>query len=72
MLGRLAMLVFATAVVAERVNGGESPLAHWGLIAPGVLLSQAPLWLKAADVLLLADGLGFLSRLGTRQDNDTY
>ncbi|GAB4818124.1 hypothetical protein N2152v2_005170 [Parachlorella kessleri] len=71
-LGRLAMLIFAGAMGAEFLWNGEAPLAHLGLITPGVPLTQAPLWLLAGIGLFGAGALGVFSAGGTRKDDDTF
>ena len=68
----LPAAVFAGAVVMEFAWGGESPLAHMGLITPGVSLTQAPIWLKIGMGLFVAGGLGLFSLNDTNQDPDTY
>ena len=57
---------------AEFLWNGEAPLAHLGLITPGVPLTQAPLWLLAGIGLFGAGALGVFSAGGTRKDDDTY
>lgn len=59
-------------MVLEYVWRGESPLAHIGLITPGVPLSMAPLWLKFGISIFAIGGLGFLSGFDTNKDPDTY
>jgi hypothetical protein len=71
-LGRLAMLIFAGAAIAEFTFGGESPLAHVGLIPTGVPLMMAPWWLKTGIVLFTAGGLGAFSGFSLNKDPDTY
>jgi Chlorophyll A-B binding protein len=71
-LGRSAMLIFAGAAVLEKIFGGQSPLAHFGLIDPGHPVSMAPLWLKAGIVLFTAGGIGVFSAFNTNKDPDTY
>jgi hypothetical protein len=71
-LCRAAMLIFAGACVLERIYGGQSPLAHFGLITPGAPLSMAPLWLKAGIAVFGLGGFGIFSAFNTNKDPDTY
>lgn len=71
-LGRSAMLIFAGAAVLEKVFGGQSPLAHFGLISPGAPLSMAPLWLKLGITVFSLGGFGLFSAFNTNKDSDTY
>jgi len=71
-LGRFAMTAFFGAAVLEYVWGGESPLAHVGLITPGVPLSQAPWWLLGSGIVFFLNGIGTFSQFGQNKDSDTY
>ncbi|GAB4813090.1 hypothetical protein N2152v2_000136 [Parachlorella kessleri] len=71
-LGRSAMLIFLGVMLVENVLGGESPLAHFGLIQAGVPLSMAPAWLKFNIALLTAGGLGAFSLFDQSKDREAY
>lgn len=56
----------------EYIWGGESPLAHVGLITPGVPLTQAPWWLLGSGIVFFLNGIGTFSQFGANKDPDTY
>lgn len=65
--------VCALTMLAEAGWGGESPLAHWGLIpAGGSTLASAPVWLKLGAGVFALGALGVLSGFGSWEDSDTY
>ena len=64
---------FAGWMVLELGQGGGSPLAHLGLIEPGMALGQAPWWLQLVGAVLVAGGLGAFSGGGAGAwDAETY
>lgn len=72
-LGRFAMTGFLGAVVLEKLWGGESPLAHVGLIQPGMSLLQGPGWVIATVGAFILGGTGIFSMFGDKEkDNDVW
>ncbi|GAB4824143.1 hypothetical protein N2152v2_011189 [Parachlorella kessleri] len=71
-LGRSAMLIFLGVMLVENALNGQAPLAHFGLITPGVPLTQAPGWLQLSIATFVAGGLGAFSFFGQNKDPEVY
>eukprot|EP00887_Chlorella_sp_A99_P001410 scaffold8.g1410.t1 len=72
-VGRIAMVGFLGAVLLEYKWGGVAPLAHLGLIQPGVSLTDAPWWAILVVSAFLLTGLGvFGAFTDPKRDQDAY
>ncbi|GAB4823410.1 hypothetical protein N2152v2_010456 [Parachlorella kessleri] len=71
-LGRLAMLLFAGAMLVDWASNGASPLAMLGAISPGEPLAMAPWWLKGLMGAFALGAVGVLSANDSYRDEETY